>query len=837
VDGVPLDGGNVSEGGQNFGAGSSTARNPLNFLNPDDIASISVLKDASAAAIYGARGANGVVIITTKRGKAGQQSLNFSANGSVSSPLKTYDLLDAGEFPAAVRAAGGNPDDPAVNAGGSTDWQDEIFRTAISQNYSLNFGGGNDNTSYFFSGSYSDQQGIVERSGLRRLTGRVNASHELFNDKVVLDLNLTTSSVRDQYVPLGDNAGFQGNLLGAALQANPTYPIRDNQGRWFNPGVPSGYEEDGITPIGTFRNPVAMLQGIDDNGNTTRTLANISGTWRIIEGLSYKLNLGLDNSSSVRRTAIERGLPGFQNENLQVGNPAFNTISVRGGASTIQNRFRNSILLEHTLNYNKKIGTSTLDALAGFAYQKFENRGNFVQAGAFQNALINSGIEYYDNIGGVNNVGGSKAFFGGSDRSQNELQSYFGRVNYNLLDKYRLTATLRVDGSSRFGRNNKYGAFPSFGAAWTVSEESFIPQGIFDDLKLRATWGITGNQEFPGNISQPIYRFEANNGERGAVVQSNAENPDIRWESTTQWGVGLDYAFFNGRLSGSLDYFNKNTTDFIFNQIVAQPAPVSRRWVNLQGNIINKGFEFTLNYDVFQERKLGWTVSYNMTLLDNEVDGIGTVIPTGEVRGQGLSGAYAQTIRDGYPINAFFLRDFAGYDDQGLGVYPNGELLSYAGSPIANFNFGLNNAFTYGPWNLSFFINGATGFYVYNNTANALFLKGNLQTGRNVSRDAANSEESSSNFGEASTRFLEKGDFARLSNLTLGYTFKLPEGSFAKSLNISLIGQNLILLTGYSGVDPEVNTNAARDDVPSLNLDYTTFPSARVFTFGVNVGF
>jgi TonB-dependent starch-binding outer membrane protein SusC len=820
VDGVPLDGGNVSEGGREFGAGTQPARNPLNFLNPDDIENISVLKDASAAAIYGSRGANGVVLITTKKGKAGQQNLNFSASTSVSSPLKTYDLLSASEFLPGVQRAGGNPAAGGVNGGASTDWQDQIFRTSVSQNYNLGYGGGNDDTRYFLSLGYSDQQGIIKKAGLKRLTGRINASHDLFKDKVVLDLQLTTSGVNDIYVPNG-GAGAQGNLIASALQSNPTYPVFDAQGRYFTPG---GYNTETGTPGGDYRNPVALLDLIDDNSDTYRTLANVGITWRIIGGLSYKVNAGIDNSNSERRTSIFRNIPGF------------NDIPNNAGRATIQNRSRRSQLLEHTLNYKGQVGPGSLDAVVGYAYQKFENKGNFVQAQLFQ-PDADQLFPYANNINGVNNSGSNKAYFAGSDRNQSELQSYFGRVNYSLSDKYLLTATLRVDGSSKFGRNNKYGYFPSFGAAWRLSQESFIPQGIFDDLKLRASWGITGNQEFPPNITVERYQFDQNNNGNSRDITPNA---NLRWEQTAQWGIGLDYAFLGGRLSGTIDYFNKNTTDLLFEAFYAAPAPARSRWINLPSNVINSGLEFTVAYDVLQgdDNKLGWNVAYNMTFLNNDVQNFSGFYRTGSVRGSGLSGVNAQRIQNGYPLYAFFLPTFTGYDESGLGQYTDPNLANeFVGSPFPKFTFGLTNSFTYGRWNLSMFVNGSTGFYVYNNTANALFSQGRLKNAFNVTRDVASSAEAGTNAPFPSTRFLEKGDFVRLSNLTLGYDFKLPSGSFAKSLRVSVTGQNVLLFTGYTGVDPEINTDASIDGIPSLNMDYTNFPSPRVFTLGLNVGF
>ncbi len=821
VDGVPLDGGS-NERGADYGAGEQSPRNPLTFLNPADIENITVLKDASAAAIYGARGANGVVLITTRRGKAGTQSLNFSASGSVSAPLKRYDLLSAGEYLPALQAAGGDPTAPGVNGGASTDWQDEILRTAVTQNYSVDFGGGNDDTKYYFSMGYNDQQGIIKRSGLRRLSGRVNATHELFNDKVVLELNLATSGVRDQYAPLGDNAGFKGNLLGAALQANPTYPVRNPDGTYFTPGG------------GDFRNPAATVNLIDDNGNTTRTLARISGTWRLLKGLSYKLNFGIDNASTVRRSSIPRGLPGF-NEDVSVGpnNPRTGTgLNVANGFVNIANQFASTQLLEHTLNYSGKLGIGSLDGLVGFAYQKFENRGNYTMAANFLADVARSGLPLYDVIGGVNNRD-SRSYYAGSNRAQSELQSYFGRLNYNINEKYLITGTLRVDGSSKFGPNNKYGYFPSLAFGWRLSEEGFIPEA-FSDLKLRLNWGLTGNQEYPGNTSKVIFGFDPNNA---AVTPLNNPNANIKWEQTQQYGAGIDFGFLEGRLTGTIDYFKKGTKDLIFQAVQSQPSATQFVWVNLPGNVNNEGAEFTLSYDILRERALNWNASFNATYLTTKVTGIGTIINTGDINGQGLSGAYAQQIRDGYPIGSFFMREFAGYNENGLGIYPNGEQLTYAGNAIPKFNFGLSNSFNYGNWDLNVFFTAATDFYVYNNTANALFVKGNLRNGRNVTRDVASSEESPNNFAEASTRFLERGDFLRLSNLALGYNFKLPEGIYLKTVRLYATGQNVFLITNYTGVDPEINTNKARDNVPSIGIDYTAFPSARTFTVGLSAGF
>ncbi|HEY0896625.1 MAG TPA: SusC/RagA family TonB-linked outer membrane protein [Sphingobacteriaceae bacterium] len=803
IDGVPLDGGNITDGASDFGAGNMSARNPLSFMNPDDIANITVLKDASAAAIYGSRGANGVVLITTKKGTAGSQSLSFSSSLSVANTLKTYDIMNASQY---LQQAGNAGADVAVlNRGSNVDWQDEIFRPGVTQNYSLGFGGGNENTLYRFSGSYSDQEGIIENSGLRRFTGRMNTSHELFNDKVKLELQLTASQVDNQYAPLGDDAGFEGNLLGAALQANPTIPI-------YDASIPGGF-----TQSSDFRNPAAMLALISDNDRVNKVLGNLGISWNIVKGLQYKVNVGIDNSNATRKTGISRLLH-------------FGGIKDNGRA-VLQNREVYSSLIENTLNYNTIFAADhSLDLLGGFSYQKFNSGGFYTQAQYF----LTDEVPYVDNFDGVNNDGSNKAFSAGSYRSGTELQSYFGRANYSFRNKYLLTATLRVDGSSKFGKNNKYGYFPSFAAAWRLSEESFIPKDVFTDLKLRVGYGITGNQEFPGGISRAV--FETNSS--GSLTQRNNPNPDIRWEETAQFGVGVDFDLFNGRLGGNIDYFDKTTSNLLTQVYYAQPAAVDYKWINLPGHIKNTGMEFALTYRALTNTALKWEISGNMTYLENKVTDFGnTIIPTGNIHGQGLTGAYVQRISDGLPLGAFYLPTFAGYDASGLAIYPNDGAFSFAGSALPKYSFGLNNAFSYRNLTFSVFLNGSTGFYIYNNTANALFTKGSLKNGRNVVMGEASSPESALNAPEVSTRFLEKGDFLRISNMNLAYRFPMTGNKYFKGMSLSLTGQNLALFTNYTGVDPEVNTNKARNGVPSLGIDYTSYPTARMFSLGATFDF
>ena len=784
VDGVPLDGGDFSNGTPDFGTGTTTARNPLSFLNPSDIENISVLKDASAAAIYGARGANGVVLITTRKGKAGAPQFNFSASGAVSSSLKKYNLLSATDFLAGVKAAGGDPTLSSVNAGANTNWQDEILRTSVSQIYNASFGGGNDNTRYLFSLGYQDQQGLVKGTGQQRVTGRINASQDLFNKKVTVAVNATTSSVTDEYALTGNQAGALGNLFGAMIGANPTFPVFANSS-----DTSSYYQLAG----GAYRNPRAMLDYYHDKGVTNRTLANVSATWYVLDGLSLKANFGVDNSASTRTTSIDSRLNGQFNVPLgSVTNQVLADKNGLGGAAYINNLNRLSKLVEYTASYNRKLGPGVLDAVAGFAYQTFGTNTSYIAASRFP--FNESVISYTDNLGAANTLTGT-AIGGGSGRQQNDLQSYFGRANYNFNEKYLITATVRVDGSSRFGINNKYGTFPSIAGAWRLSQESFVPKTVFDDLKIRANYGIVGNQDFTGGASKIIYTYNSS----GSQIQQNNPNPDLKWEQNTTTGAGIDFSVLKGRLSGSIDYYHRAGSNTLLQVFYAQPAPVSYKWINLPGQIVSQGIELNLNYQVVQKPNFGWEAVFNLTTLDIKAQNIGTDQAVGGISGQGLSGAYAERITSGYPPFSFFIPKFTGYDSNGYATYADNGAATYQGSPFAKLRLGLTNNFTFGLWTASLFVNGQFGGKIYNNTANAQFAKGALKNARNVTYDVFNSSENGLNPASVSTRFLESSDYVRITNLTISRRFELGSSGFAKSLSFSLTGQNLFIFTGYTG--------------------------------------
>jgi TonB-dependent starch-binding outer membrane protein SusC len=805
IDGLPLDGGG-SPGGFDMGGGSSSARNPLLFINPNDIENISVLKDASSSAIYGSRGANGVILITTRKGTP-FQGIQFGATTGLSSVAKRYELLNAGQFLSAVTAVGGDAN--AINYKGDTDWQEEIFRRGVSQNYNLGFGGAKNSSSYRASFSYDDQNGIVKNSGLQRFTGRLNASHTLLDDKLKLDLHFTAANIKNEYAPISDNAGYQGNLIGAAIQANPTMPVRNPDGTFFNPGA-------------AIRNPAALLALIDDQDNINRYLGNLSASYTFAENLSYTGTIGIDKSKAIRKTFLDPNLIGyFEEQNIR----GVNISQVSGsGSGVVQNLKFSSYITEHTLNYEKKLGnSSSLNLAGGFSYQQLKTKA--VNRVGWNTSTPNVLVK------DINDFKNKTPLFGDSTKS--DLKSFYGRANYNLNDRYFFTATVRTDGSSKFGKNNKYATFPAFAFKWRAFNGSSAPKKI-NDLSFRVNYGVTGNLDYPANASLAITQTDFN----GSVFPVSAANPDLKLETTTQYGIGMDFAILKNRLSGTIDYFNKSTDDLLVFQANSQPSASSRRWVNLPGKVINTGVELSLNLQALRKTNFSWEVMGNMTFLKNEVNDFGNSnIFTGNISGQGLSGSYSQVITNGYSLGSFSLAEFEGFDSNGFTKYKNGDNGIILGSSIPEFSAGLANDFRLGKFTASFFLNAASGFYIYNNTANAYFLKGNLASGRNVTAEVANSNESFLNAGEVSSRFLEKGNFLRLSNASLGYTFKVANMKTLKSLHLSLSGQNLFLITNYSGLDPEVNTNKARNGVPSRGIDYSSYPGARTYTFGINAGF
>lgn len=811
VDGVPLSNDNATPGGSSVGFGNSTAKNPLNFLNTSDIASINVLKDASAAAIYGARGANGVVIITTKKGAKGKGTLTADSYVGVSTVANKLDLLSADEYRAAIA-------DPNFDHGGDTDWQDLIYRSAMTFNNALSFAKQTNSGDYYVSLSRMDQEGIVGNSNFSRTTARINASESFLDDeRLKLSVHLTASENRDRAVPSSDDGGSNGQLITQVLMANPTYPVFNSDGTYTNFNANAYY------------NPAYLLNIYDDVSHTTRILGNFEASFRILKGLDYKFNLGIDRSVSDRDMTLY--------PNLIDINPT--------GRYTQTNLDSKNLLVEHYLTYNLALGKSRVDVLGGFSYQKFDRSGT--TWGLAGIADKDNGVPPYYNPGYKGTPIAPSGF-----SQENELQSYFGRVNYSFDDKYLLTASMRADGSTRFGENNKYGYFPSFAAGWNITREGFMPTTLWlNNLKLRASWGQTGNQDVQNKITQASYSLSGGEGYYlysdlalvNGISISRTPNPDLQWEVSTQFDIGLDFSLFSSRLYGTIDYFNKTTSDAIL--FVPAPAlsPTNNVWVNIDGEIVNKGFEFMLGYNILSAAKWSWSVDVNGATLDNEVKNLPvSEIYSGVVSGPGLTDVWANIYKSGYAAGSFYLLQNDGFDEDGMekikdnngdGTISNSDRVIVEGA-LPTFSYALNSQLKYGNFDLALSFIGQSGGYLINNTGLAMNIN-NLQSDRNVGRRYFDSGADPGNLPRLTTQYLERSDFFRLNSARLGYTFRMARLAWLDNATIYVTGQNLFTITDYSGYDPLINSPKALNGNQSLGIDYPRFPTARTFTAGVTI--
>lgn len=810
IDGVPLDNADITPaGGSASGISGSANKNPISFLNPDDIESIDVLKDASSTAIYGARGANGVVLITTKKGKQGEGTLTYDGYSGVSSLREKLPILSAADFRAYTKPDGTKLED----LGASNDWQDEVFRNAIIQSHTITYGGGTDKHTYRASLGYQNQEGIVRTTGMEKLNGKIQVTQNAFKGKLLLTGNLIASHLKDRRAPIGETGGYEGDVILTALKLNPTYPIYKPDGSYFQYST-------------TQRNPLAMLNLTNDITLTDHIIANISAEYEIVKNLKYKLNMGFDRTVAERRVNQDNDLTYLPNH----GEANINAISA------------NNRLVENYVTYNTRLGDDhNITLLGGHAYQYFQVRGSELNVNGFtvEDILYTNNLRY-GNFSTANT---------NSNASENELQSFFGRINYSFRNKYLFTFTGREDGSSRFGSENKYGFFPSGAFAWRLSEENFM-KGInaVNNLKLRIGWGKTGNQEIPNTIS--LLAVGTNSSANGyfngslspGITFIRTPNPNIKWETTIQTDFGLDFGLFNDRLSGTIDFFNKKTKDVLL-EITASLAPTTTQWQNVEDlQIINNGIEIGLNGLIVKTEDFNWDAGLNFAYIKNEVQDLPiTLIETGNASGQGLSGTRVQIITNNQPIGTFYGRVFQGFDANGLSTYKTDnsgkEVLEYLGSALPDYTYSFNTKLAYKNIDLSMFWYGMQGNKIYNNTANALFVKGSLNSGSNVTEAVRNSSESVSNSNAFSSRFIEDGSFLRLSNVTLGYTFRSKAIPWLDMARFYVTGNNLLLITDYSGYDPEVNSDANENGVPSLGINYTNYPRARSFTFGVSLQF
>jgi len=803
IDGVPLDG-RSARPGLTTSAGDSPDSNPLNFLNPADIESIDILKDASATAIYGSRAAYGVVIITTKRGKVGEPKLDIGVSGGFANIMRKIKVLNADEYRQALTYYGAAASN---NHGLSNDPLGAILQTGPLQNYNAAISGGNENARYRLSLGYLDQKGIVKKTGFQKYSANFVTNVKFLESKRLgVDVNITASQSREQLAPITNNGDFRGSLIGQALQWNPTDSL---------------YRADGrpVARIGSSTiNPVAQQEYYNDNSRVTTALASISPYYKFADWLEYRALLAVNYSTGSRRTSIDQRL------NI---NDYFGRGYAAIGASELITQ-----QMTHTLNFNKKLGADfNLNALVGYEYTKFGFSGSNTTALGPTNGFGTYGLDYTNYLQYSNPSARTISSF---IDPVSELQSFFGRAILNYKGRYLLTATLRSDGSTKFGDNNKYGYFPSLSAAWDVSQESFFKVEAINQLKVRVGYGRTGNQEFPAGASRSQYAFLGANGGLGQITNYN---PNLKWQSDAQYDAGIDIGLFNNRVTLTADYFYKRTSDLLYPLAPIQPAAPGGTitWSNLDGTIVNKGVELIAGITAIESPSFGLSFNANATFIRNMVSGLPGVIQTGALSGQGLSGVTVETIQSGYPINSFFTQQYQGLDANGQSQYADNGAPRYLGNPNPRTLAGLSTTIRYAKLSLTANFNGVFGNLIYNNTLNSVLNVSQIQGGKNISKVLYESpiKEALSNRLAPSSRYLESGNYVKLSNVTLSYALG-NVGKVLKGASIYAIGQNLFVLTNYTGFDPEVNTNKTVNGVPSAGIDYTGFPTSRTFTFGVN---
>lgn len=815
IDGIPID--NV---------GFPGGRNPLNFINPSDIESFTVLKDASAAAIYGSRAANGVIIITTKKGTAGQAPrVTYDGYYNISEVAKKLDVFNADQYRELTSAYSPANIINDLHPTASTDWQDQILQTATGQSHNISVTGGSEKTGYRASIGYLNLDGIVKTSNTERTSFALSLNQKMLDDNLTIDANIKTSQTRDRY---------NGGGIGGANNMAPTQPV-------YDAGSPYGGFWEWVAPLGT-KNPVAEVELTQHNGKAYRGMGNIQFDYKftdLIPGLRANLNLGADVINAQRKF--------YQ--------PTFLRAQTIGNQGEIQleNITRVNQLLEFYLNYTRDLESieGKIDVTAGYSWQDFDGD----QFGSNGRELTSNDYGYEDpSVAGV-----SSAW---ANPNANRIISFFGRVNFALKDKYLFTANLRRDGSSRFGEVNKWGLFPSAAIGWRIYEEDFFAglQDVFSDLKLRVSYGVNGNQEF-GNyqylstygLSNQFAQYQL--GETYyRTLRPSGVDPTIKWEETTSINLGLDFGLFQGKVTGAVEFYNKQTDDLLFVVNIPAGTNVTNRVLTNIGSVRNQGVELTLNTIVVDKQDLRWDVGFNISSNRNEITALdGSDDPNfkGYEAGpiSGGVGNNIQVLRVGQPVNTFRVYQHKydadgnpyvdGIDQNEDGVINEADMyedLSGDGQvndedrrPGENANpvalLGLTSNLSFKNFNLNFTLRGSLGNYAYNNVASSNAFLSKI-TGFTISPENMPVSVLQTNFTDPqffSDYYVEDASFLRMDNITLGYSF--PQLNKV-SVRLYATAQNLFVLTNYSGIDPEVLEGR----------DNNAYPRSRNFVFGVNIG-
>lgn len=774
----------------------------LNIISPEDVESVSVLKDASAAAIYGARSANGVIIVTTKKGKEGAFSVSYNGYYSVENIANNLNMLSADQWRKYVK----DNNLTATDYGGNTEWHKEIFQTGYSQSHSVSMTGGSKQTKYRAGVTYLDQTGIVLNNDLKRINGSFSLEQKAIDDK--LTINFAMNATLENWHDVADKTVFT-----YSYNLNPTIPIYDDKG-------------DYMEVLGhAYYNPISVLNKLISDKARNFVQGRFAADYKILPSLSVNM------SGAASRNDFQWG--SYSPKSSKPGEAA-------KGIAQRQTAEDNQYLFESNLVFDKELGMHKVNAVAGYSFQEFFN-----ESFGAQNRNFATDAFTYNNLGAGNGLLPADVW---SNKNSSRLISFYGRANYGYDSKYLMTATIRRDGSSKFGKNNRWGIFPSGSLAWRISQENFMKRFSFiEDLKLRASYGVTGNQDIPNYKTISMYGaagyFFSNSQFFTQYAPNQNANPNLKWEQTAQFNVGIDFTLWSGLLRGTIEYYNKQTSNLLYDYPVPTPPYQYGTMMANVGEVSNKGFEITLETTPIKSKNFQWDVSVNYARNKNMLESLSDetfkrdIVYTGAASISGLQET-SQVLKAGYPLGTFYGAKYIGRDENGIfqfedvsedGKFVYADDRTFIGNAQPDFTMNMNNSFRYKNFSLSFLLRGVFGNDVLNGTA--LYLNDvNRLPGNNILDSGLDIAKQKLVY---SSYYIEDGSFVRLDNLQLGYDFKFKPGSAVKQLRLLATANNLFVITKYTGIDPEVSQNGVVFGIDAQNY----YPKTRSFALGLNVTF
>jgi len=801
----------------------------IKLIAPADIASIDVLKDASAAAIYGSRATNGVIIVTTKKAKAGQLRMTYDAYAGAEKIANQFQVATASQLKTFLAATGQSL--KPENNNGTTNWEQQIERSSgFSQNHNLSFGGGTDKTVFGASINYLEDQGIVKTSAMNRFNGRLNLSQKALNDKLKLDFSLSNSITNQDRIvndiPLSSANGANPNVFKAAVQYLPTRAVYNADGTFYDdPTLLLGYNPLGLLETNTYKQKINLL------------LANAKAELRLPFGLVYNLNMAYEDRNTTNNIYLNSA------SELAIGQ---NGVATRSQVEDTKKLFENYLSYEHTWNKHN------LKALIGYSFDQSETGNGF---GVSNEGFVSDATSYY-NLGlGQTNLPYYQTYY---DQTQ-RIISFYSRLNYSYAGKYILQGSIRRDGSNAFGKNHQWGYFPAVSGAWRVSEEPFMKsQNLFDDLKLRVGYGQTGNAigfspytplVLYGTAGTFYYNTTgtSSNPWISAIGPTQNPNPDLQWETTATLNAGVDFSLLKGRLSGSIDVYDKKTSKMIFDINVSPVTNfINHQFANV-GSMDNKGIEIGLSGTPIKSKDFTWESYGNISFNKNKITSLGNNISqlfVGDPEGPGQSGTKVSIIKSGYPLGEFYTLKYIGRTN-GVSTFlgangqpttnPSSTDQTYAGDAQPKYIFGWGNTLNYKNFSFNFFFRGQGGNKIMDASL-ADFNTPYAASSHNVPVMTLSEPVTDVNANKYSTRYLESGSFIRLSNATLAYRFKVP-GNYIHAVRLYVTGTNLFIITKYKGVDPELNlTLDGQASGQFIGVDMNNYyPKTRTFLGGIQV--